>query len=77
MAAQTADGITKLDRGPRMKLKFGQYVHHAKYGWGTIMELDGKRAMVYFRDVGIKKLAASRTAFDLIGGETRKKTTVA
>ena len=57
-----------------MKLKFGQYVHHSKYGWGTIVELDGERTMVYFRDVGIKKFATSRTAFDLIGGQAHKKT---
>ncbi|MGH9355643.1 MAG: hypothetical protein ACRD10_05885 [Terriglobia bacterium] len=60
-----------------MKLKFGQYVHHSKYGWGTIMELDGKWTTVYFRNAGIKKLAASPTAFDLIGGEIRKKTAAA
>ncbi len=51
-----------------MKLKAGQYVRHSKYGWGTIMEGDGKRTMVYFRDVGIKKFATSRTAFAVIGG---------
>ena len=56
-----------------MKLKFGQYVHHGKYGWGTIMELDNKQTTVYFRDTGIKKLATSRTMFDLIGGETHRK----
>lgn len=39
-----------------MKLKAGQYVRHSKYGWGTIVELEGKRTMVYFRDVGIKSL---------------------
>ena len=60
-----------------MKLKIGQYVHHAKFGWGTIMEIDGKQTMVYFRDAGVKRLAASPTPFDLIGGETRKKTTAA
>lgn len=56
-----------------MKLTFGQYVHHGKYGWGTIMELDAKQTVVYFRDVGIKKLSASQTVFDLIQGETRQK----
>ena len=77
MIVIAANATTKLDRGQRMNLKFGQYVHHAKYGWGTIMALDGKRTMVYFRGVGIKKLATSRTAFDLIGGEARKKKTAA
>jgi hypothetical protein len=57
-----------------MKLKFGQYVRHSKYGWGTIVELGGKRTMVYFRDVGIKKFPTSRTAFALIGGQAHKKT---
>ncbi|MDE3181489.1 MAG: hypothetical protein KGM47_17740 [Acidobacteriota bacterium] len=56
-----------------MKLKFAQYVHHGKYGWGTIVGLDSKQAVVYFRDVGIKKLVVSRSVFDLIGGETLKK----
>ena len=56
-----------------MKLQFGQYVHHGKYGWGTIVELDSKRTMVYFRDVGIRKLVTSGTTFDLIGGETHRK----
>lgn len=56
-----------------MKLKFAQYVHHGKYGWGTIVELDDKQTVVYFRSVGIKKLPASRAVFDLIGGETQKK----
>ncbi len=60
-----------------MKLKFGQYVRHGKYGWGTIVELDGERTMVYFRDVGIKKFATSRTAFAVIGGEAHQKKTAA
>jgi len=57
-----------------MKLKTGQYVRHSRYGWGTILEGDGKRTMVYFRNVGIKKFATSRTVFDLIGGQAHKKT---
>ena len=72
--ALTADETTKSDRGQRMKLRSGQYVRHSKYGWGTIVELDGKRKMVYFRDVGIKKFATSRTAFTIIGGQAHKKT---
>ncbi len=73
-AGLTADETTKSNRGQRMKLKFGQYVCHSKYGWGTIVELDGERTMVYFRDVGIKKFATSRTAFALIGGQAHKRT---
>ena len=57
-----------------MKLKAGQYVRHSKYGWGTIVEDDAKRTMVYFRDVGIKKSATCRAAFALIGGQAHKKT---
>ncbi len=57
-----------------MRLKIGQYVRHSRYGWGTILEDDGKRTMVYFRNFGIKKIAASRAAFALIGGQATKKT---
>jgi hypothetical protein len=57
-----------------MKLKTGQYVRHSRYGWGTILEGDGKRTMVYFRNVGIKKFATSRTTFTIIGGQAHKKT---
>jgi hypothetical protein len=57
-----------------MKLKTGQYVRHPRYGWGTILEGDGKRTTVYFRNVGIKKLATSRDMFALIGGQAQKKT---
>lgn len=57
-----------------MKLKAGQYVRHPRYGWGTILEGDGKRTMVYFRNVGIKKLPTCRAEFALIGGQAHKKT---
>ncbi len=57
-----------------MKLRAGQYVRHSKFGWGTILEDDGKRTMVYFRNVGIKKFATSRDTFALIGGQAHKKT---
>jgi len=57
-----------------MKLKTGQYVRHSRYGWGTILEDDAKRTMVYFRNVGIRKFATSRAAFALIGGQAHKKT---
>ncbi len=57
-----------------MKLRAGQYVRHSKFGWGTILEDDGKRTMVYFRNVGIKKFPASRDTFALIAGQADKKT---
>ncbi|HEV2494932.1 MAG TPA: hypothetical protein VG204_17860 [Terriglobia bacterium] len=60
-----------------MKLKRGQYVRHPKYGWGTIMECNGTRTMVYFRTVGIKKLATSSDNFAMVGGESVKKKAVA
>ena len=56
-----------------MKLKTGQYVRHSKYGWGTILEDDGKRTLVYFRNIGIKRLASSRGTFALIPGEHTKR----
>jgi hypothetical protein len=57
-----------------MKLKIGQYVRHSRYGWGTILEDDAKRTIVYFRNVGIKKFATSQGTFALVAGEhgTRK-----
>ena len=60
--------------GGIMKLKTGQYVRHSRYGWGTILEGDGKRTMVYFRNVGIKKFPTCRAAFALIGGQAHRKT---
>jgi len=40
-AGHTAGETTR--RRWTMKLKTGQYVRHSRYGWGTIMEDDGKR----------------------------------
>jgi len=56
-----------------MKLKPGQYMRHAKFGWGTILEDDTKWALVYFRTVGIRKLAITPGMFSLIGGQSQKK----
>ena len=56
-----------------MKLKTGQYVRHSRYGWGTILDGDGKRTMVHFRNVGIKKFPTCRAAFALIGGQAHRK----
>jgi hypothetical protein len=60
-----------------MRLKRGQYVRHPKYGWGTILECDGNQTMVYFRTVGIKRLATSSNNFIMVGGESLKKKAVA
>jgi len=59
-----------------VKLKRGQYVRHSKYGWGTIMEYDVARTTVYFRTIGIKKLATSSNNFVMVGGESLKKKAV-
>jgi len=56
-----------------MKLKPGQYVRHAKFGWGTILEDESKWTLVYFRTVGIKKLVIGPDTFTLIGGQSQKK----
>jgi hypothetical protein len=58
-----------------VKLKEGQYVRHSKYGWGTVLESDDSKTMVYFRNVGIKKIVTSESAFTLVGGEAHKKET--
>lgn len=57
-----------------MRLKPGQYVCHAKFGWGTILEDDRKSTLVYFRTVGIKKLTITTSdTFTMIGGQSQKK----
>ena len=56
-----------------MKLKTGQYVRHSIYGWGTILEDDGKRTKVHFWNGGTKQFANSRGTFTLIGGQDHKK----
>ena len=57
-----------------MKLKARQHVDHPRYGPGTTLEDGGKRTMVYFRNVGIKKFPTCRAAFALIGGQAHRKT---
>ncbi len=52
-----------------MRLKSGQYVRHSKYGWGTILEGDGRQTMVYFNSVGVKKFATSLAVFQVVEGE--------
>lgn len=60
-----------------MRLKAGQYVRHSKYGWGTVMEHNRDQTMVYFRTVGVIKLATSSANFAMVGGEALKKKAVA
>jgi hypothetical protein len=56
-----------------MTLKRGQYVRHAKYGWGTIVEHDSRGTMVYFRTVGVKKLPAALALFANVEGTAHVK----
>ncbi|HEV3278067.1 MAG TPA: hypothetical protein VG860_14715 [Terriglobia bacterium] len=56
-----------------MELKAGQYVRHAKYGWGTIMDHDREQTLVCFRRIGIKRLQAGSATFVAIGGEASKR----
>jgi hypothetical protein len=56
-----------------MELKAGQYVRHAKYGWGTIVDYNRQQTVVIFRGVGIKKLQTDPRNFALVGGEPPKK----
>jgi len=60
-----------------MRLKTGQYVRHSRFGWGTILDRDGIQTTVYFRSVGVKRLATSSAKFTMIGGEALKKRPVA
>jgi hypothetical protein len=56
-----------------MTLKKGQYVRHAKYGWGTIVEHDSRETIVYFRTIGIKKLPAALALFANVEGAAHAK----
>ncbi len=56
-----------------MELKTGQYVRHSKYGWGTVVEYDRDRTLVYFSSIGIKRLETSTTSFAAVAGEAPKK----
>jgi len=60
-----------------MKLRQGQYVRHAKYGWGKVLELENQKAMVYFSSVGIKRFTGSSDEFDLVEAEGGKRKTPA
>lgn len=56
-----------------MKLKTGQFVRHAKYGWGTILDNSREQTEVYFQSVGVKKFTASATNFDFVQEKFPKK----
>ncbi len=49
-----------------MKLAPGQYVRHSKFGWGTILECDRHHTVVYFRNVGLRKLPESEAVFKVV-----------
>ncbi len=56
-----------------MNFKPGQYVRHAKYGNGTIVERDEDRTTVDFDTFGVKKFVTSIAAFEAAEGEAPKK----
>ncbi len=56
-----------------MNLKAGQYIRHAKYGLGTIVERDDDRTTVEFDTAGVRKFVTSLAAFEAAEGEAPKK----
>jgi hypothetical protein len=56
-----------------MTFKTGQYVRHAKYGCGTIVERDEDRTVVDFDTAGLKKFVTSIAVFEIAEGEAPKK----
>ncbi len=58
-----------------MAFKTGQYIHHAKYGNGTIVERDEDRTTVDFDTAGVRKFVTSLAAFEIAEGEPKKKRT--
>ena len=56
-----------------MQLKAGQYVRHAKYGWGTVVDYDRHQTLVIFRGIGIKRLETHAANFAAVSGEPPKK----
>lgn len=56
-----------------MKLKDGQYVRHAKFGWGTILECDPHHTIVYFYRVGVRKLTVSEAVFRVVEDQVAMK----
>ncbi len=60
-----------------MTLKKGQYVRHAKHGWGTIVEHNSRETTVYFRTIGLKKLPAAVALFASVEGAAHVKKSLA
>jgi hypothetical protein len=56
-----------------MNFKAGQYVRHAKYGNGTIVERNEDRTTVDFDTAGLKKFVTSLAAFEIAEGEAPKR----
>lgn len=56
-----------------MTFKAGQYVRHAKYGNGTIVERDEERTTVDFDAFGLKKFVTSIAAFEAAEGVAPKR----
>ena len=56
-----------------MNFKAGQYVHHTKYGNGTIVERTEDRTTVDFDTAGVKKFVTSLAAFEIAEGEAPKR----
>ena len=56
-----------------MNLKPGQYIRHAKYGCGTIIERDDDRTRVDFDTAGMKLFVTSLATFEVAAGEAPKK----
>ncbi|MGH9355286.1 MAG: hypothetical protein ACRD10_04075 [Terriglobia bacterium] len=56
-----------------MSLKTGQYIRHAKYGCGTIVERDEDRTLVDFDTAGLKKFVTSMAVFEAAEGIAPKK----
>jgi hypothetical protein len=56
-----------------MAIKVGQYVHHAKYGNGIIVERDDDRTTVDFDTAGVRKFVTAMAFFEAAEGEAPKK----
>lgn len=56
-----------------MNLKPGQYIRHAKYGCGTIVERDDELTTVEFDTAGLKKFVTSLAAFEVAEGQAPQK----
>ncbi len=53
-----------------MALKAGQYIRHAKYGLGTVVEFNDERTTIDFETAGLKKFVTSLASFEPAGSET-------